>query len=342
MLVITPLQPCGATQFSEPFEWKERELRNGRVRIVVTCTDGKTRPALAPLRLRDHKVGDDRVDRWVDALRSTPSPTLPALELYKGEHWSVVRTLPARSAETGWEVDLWVASAGYGLIPVAAPIKPYAATFANGQPDSVSVVVPRRSTSEMSRRWWSDLARWPGPAMAPRSIRDLAKAEPDAPLVFVGSASYLKAVATDLQLAADELGTAGSLLVVSGGADSRVVQDHRLPVDSRLLHALGGSRISLNVRVAARLVATAADHRFDLGACRKRLTDLLVLQPAAAVYHRLPLTDDQVRSFIEDELEQQPGQSATALLRRLRDSERACEQKRFGALYRDVVERITA
>lgn len=315
-----------------------------RVRVVVTCTDGKTLPVRSPLRLRDHHDGADRAQRWVRALEETSSPAVPAFELYKGEHWSVARSLGAAGVEAGWEVELWVASAGYGLILATAALKPYAATFTNGQADSVMLsTAPRGFTTVALQSWWAQVASWPGPDPgSPRSLAELARARPGEPLVVVGSASYLRALTADAIEAAEALDDPRRLFVVSGGSDEPALASQRLPVDSRLLHELGGTRMSLNVRVAAHLVATAGQHEFDPTACRSRLDAMLADVPALPVYNRLPLSDEEVRAFIEDELERHPDQSATALLRRLRDSARACEQKRFGALYRDVVEGITA
>lgn len=330
-------------QFPRSLMREVTQLKGRRVRIVVTCTDGKTIPARAPLRLRDHPDGvGDRAERWIAALESAPVTGVAASSLYKGEHWSVARSLPALAADIGWDLELWVASAGYGLVRADAPVKPYAATFTNGQPDSV-VRSPTRGVAESAaQRWWSTLSRWRGPEpTAPRSLEAIGNAAADVPLVFVGSAAYLRAVAPDLAAAALALDDVDRLLVVSGGSDGPVVAQHRLPVDARLLHALGGTRISLNIRVAAQLVATANEHRFSLDRSREQLAGLLAQQPDLPTYDRLPLTDDEVRLFIENELDEEPTASQTALLRRLRDSARACEQKRFGALYREVLERIT-
>jgi hypothetical protein len=58
-------------------------------------------------------------------------------------------------------------------------------------------------------------------------------------------------------------------------------------------------------------------------------------RPAAA--KRAAMTDEEVVRFLRAQLEIDPALACTPLLRRLRDVEgRACEQKRFGELYRRV------
>src|SRR5439155_924306 len=76
---------------------------------------------------------------------------VPALDLYGGEHWQVARSLPAHGVEGGREVKLWVSSAGYGLVPAEAPLRPYAATFSSAQADSV--LRPGAPMSDLTV-WW--------------------------------------------------------------------------------------------------------------------------------------------------------------------------------------------
>src|SRR5512132_4121876 len=101
------------------------------VHVVVTCTNRKKRPVPARLRLGSLPSGSiaRRVDTWIRRLcEDANEPTVAASDLYAGEHWTIVRSLPDLSSNTE-NVRLWVCSAGYGLVPVDAQIRPYAATF---------------------------------------------------------------------------------------------------------------------------------------------------------------------------------------------------------------------
>jgi hypothetical protein len=49
------------------------------------------------------------------------------------------------------------------------------------------------------------------------------------------------------------------------------------------------------------------------------------------------VTDEQIREFIRRELSRNRVASRSLLLRKLRDSGRACEQSRFACLYREMV-----
>lgn len=87
----------------------------------------------------------------------------------------------------------------------------------------------------------------------------------------------------------------------------------------------------LNVRLAARLLQMSADTPVDRQTLIDHLTTLRRLAGRRTTPHRAPLTDDQVREFILANL---TGRSThSAMLRQLRDSGLACEQKRFADLF---------
>src|SRR5262249_50156238 len=108
-----------------------RSLGTSRVRIIVTCTNRKRVPVASSMRLREVDAADiqTRAKRWIEALRtSSQSVHLPA-QIYSGDHWYVATTLPDTARARGLDADLWICSAGYGLIGEDAPIKAYSATF---------------------------------------------------------------------------------------------------------------------------------------------------------------------------------------------------------------------
>jgi hypothetical protein len=309
------------------------------VHVVVTCTQRKRRPIPAGLHLRRipavEPVG--RCWMWRERLIASAGPeAVPAVDLYGGEHWQVARALPAHGAEGRRKVAVWVCSAGYGLIPAEAPLRPYAATFSSAQPDSV--LRPGAPASDLAV-WWRELSAWEGPAPGtPRTITSLARSDPSASVLVALSPPYLRACGRDLTDAAVEAG--GRLAVIcAGGAPAGPLAEVALPADARLQAAVGGARGSLNVRIAAHLVA-AHDGPFTRPALAATLSDLLGRQPPLRRYDRQELDDDDVVRFITAELDGLNGAApgATPLLRRLRDSGFACEQHRFASLYRLVKE----
>ena len=108
-----------------------------------------------------------------------------------------------------------------------------------------------------------------------------------------------------------------------------------LPVDARFQHAVSGTRGALNARIAEWLLdQVMLPDRFDMDWCTTKLTELGESLPEAVTYNRTPASDAQVRDWIVSHLGEFKRPSASAMLRAYRDAGRACEQKRFGAIFK--------
>lgn len=315
--------------------------------IIASCTDRKHAAVPEPLRLRAVEGGsvEARARAWWGRLQGHPVRRWAAEELYAGDHWHVVRGLPAEAARAGLVARLWVASAGWGLIPARVGICPYSATFAAGQEDSV-VAGARGGAAGQRRRWWAALAaeRGPEPGVA-RSVAELAGEEPGARLWVVGSPLYVSALEEDLAAAASRLARPGQLLIIS--SPSALAQGglgaHWVPSSARLQAHLGGARTSLHARVARHLLQRAAHGTGSLEAAEVRAyCERLIERSEPCVrYERAPMTDDEVRAFIARALRTQ-ALSCSATLRLLRTHGHACEQRRFKRLFHELEERTPA
>ncbi len=265
--------------------------------------------------------------------------------MYKGEHWQTAKSLPGLAVAAGLvtpdDVYLWTCSAGYGLIPADAPVRPYAATLTPGHADSV----PKSGNGIAGRAdaaaWWRAIADWPGPAPGlPRSFAALTARDPDATFLLVLSAPYLQACATDIAKAAATVTDTDRFLIVSAG--TRVTGEVGrllLPADARLQADLGGTRGVLNVRIAAALLGKAALNR---NSASGYLWGRLKASPGIPRYDRKPMSDSKVKHWITAALRKAPGMSASGLLRRFRDDGFACEQSRFSRLHRECKASLAA
>ncbi len=303
--------------------------QNGQtVHVVVTCTNRKRIAVADDLRVRNLPSidVDERCNQWVRRISTAPS-RVPASGMYAGEHWLIARRL---AEVAGGHATLWVCSAGYGLIPVTTPLAPYAATFALGHGDSVA------SDAEGTRQWWARMSQWVGPqGDQPRSFAALAAQDPNSAIIAVLSEPYLRACSTDLRDAATLLSDSDSLSVIGPAGRCPEIDDLVVPVTAALRTVVGGSLLSLNVR-AAEYALKESGLRGD--ALRRPLLAKLMREVIASAPDAprkpagTPMTDDQVRAFIQERLEFGPT-SATRLLRELRSSGRSCEQARFRNLF---------
>jgi hypothetical protein len=303
-----------------------------KLHIIVTCTERKT--AKVPEHLHLRNVDGDRPDvlasRWIERLAAeVTTPAVRVSNLYAGEHWTRAKALP--DLVVGAETQLWACSAGYGLISAQAPVRPYAATLSPGHPDSV----PGGGAGVAA--WWEALSNWEGPEPGqPRTFREFAKSDPDATFLLVMSATYLEACRTDIEAAAAATDQDRFMIVSAGTRVSTPLDRQLLPANARLQAHLGGTRQVLNVRIAENLLQRQL---LSCAAATEYLEELLKSHPDMERWDRKKFSGDaDVIDWICEEYQHGRGASASRMLRGLRDSGRACEQKRFGRLHKQFLD----
>ena len=311
-----------------------------RLHIVASCADRKRLPIAKELRLGSHRDRGrvSRLDSFLIALGRANGDTLPAADLYAGPYWAVVRELPAAAAGAGVQATLWVASAGYGLVPATAPLRGYSATFRLGEPDSVASGLESDPVSTQLAAWWQGLAAWKGPSPGrPRCVSDLAAAEPRSHVMVLGSPRYIQALEDDLGSAVSILRE--RLLIVTSLAPGKgnPLAGNVIASEERLLSVVEGARPALHARVARHIIAESPRYGLAADTVRGRLRSLADRSSYRRPPERAPMNDEQVRAFIRRALRTQRELSCTRALRSLRDGGRACEQKRFRELYQEVV-----
>jgi hypothetical protein len=308
--------------------------------VLVTCTKRKTRDIPTRLMVRSLPAGtiEQRSEEWINRLSDFGRDRVPAVDLYSGDHWSVARSLPEVAAANGYKADLWVCSAGYGLVKLDAPINAYSATYSATHPDSVGRKVRGLSAHEALPAWWGLLSAWTGPDRGfPRSIRDLTAGRPRTPIWVVASETYLRAIAEDLRAALRCLADPDLLAIFSAGTDViSGLTEHLVPCDARFQSVVGGARRSLNVRLARKALLDLAEGAARVSALKARFSGQLAALPKTVRSVRMPMTDNAVRTYIRRETRRNPGVQHTPLLRRLRDSGYACEQRRFAQLFAEL------
>lgn len=309
------------------------KARSTDLHLVVACADRKSVTAGAPLRLGSVRAPslDERCKLWWQQLAKA-SASCAARDLYVGDHWAIARALPDVARNSGFRPRLWVASAGYGLVPAEAMLASYSATFADRSPDSVALW-PHAAPGA----WWRALARHrlPG-STAPRRLAELvAESRRQSVFLVVVSAPYLVALQEDLVKAAASCTTTQQLMIVTShpGPSAPSLRDRWVPASARLRLVLGGALPSLHVRVARYLLEGLSPTNFEPQFARQRIDRLLARTPRLPQLERVRLSDTKLRSWIRKELANDAAASHTQLLRRLRTGGTACEQSRFRDLF---------
>jgi hypothetical protein len=312
------------------------------VNIIAACTDRKRLVAPKGRQMRSISVLDieRRFSAWRKALAANTAETTQASDLYCGDHWSIARALPAVASAGGWNARLWIASAGYGLIPADAQIAPYSATFAPGHADSIVRSDPSTSREQV-RTWWSRLGSVSGPdPSTPGYLSDLAGASPAA-MVVVASDVYIDAMEDDLIAARTRLPDPERLIVVSSRAHRTTgIGSNWIETNARLRQVLGGAAGSLNVRVARYILQTLSPKQFSVTAARSCVEHILEMAPTLPSYDRASCTDTEVKDYILSAFRSDPLVCHSPLLRQFRASGMQCEQGRFRTLFGQVTGKV--
>jgi hypothetical protein len=314
--------------------------KTGKLTVVSTCTNQKRGSATDDLHLgtfagRFHR---DSAKAWVASLAANQNG-LPARELYVGSHWQESIACEGSARDLGIDAELWVLSAGYGLISSSEITTPYAASFAAGTDSIQNLNWPAGFTSgQKAREWWNLLHRY-------RKREGLSRfaflAKKKTPLLIIVSREYYNAVEPEI---IDLISAGVNLMIVSAGlyrnlnSASSVVRPHILPFSDSFKQVddyLNKTNVSLNARLATWLVRNHSEAVFrgveSVVPILKKISDQLPPMERKDVNR---MSDDDVLEFIARDYSETLN-SATKLLRRLRDIEKmSCEQKRFGALFR--------
>jgi hypothetical protein len=317
--------------------------------IVAACTDRKRGEIPHDLHLRNVPVAaaGERAEMWWRRLQAAKTLISPAAsDVYAGEHWTQVQELAKYVRKAGWRVDVWIASAGYGLLSEQTRITPYSCTFADGSEDQVSREQPRQERVAYHQAWWSALARLRQDRDEPASLQALAAQFRSATFLVLCSPDYVKAMHADLVLATHQLHHPERLTIVTSGAswERDPLRDHVLAIDSRAQTVWGGTMQGLHARTAHGLLEqrTTLHGPFSTADLREKYEALVADTAKPETPHRARMTDEEVIDFLRAELAKAPDAGWTHLLRVLRGSGRACEQKRFRGLHAQIAEELRA
>ena len=98
-----------------------------RITVLTSCTAEKATSATDQLTRDDFARGKDHVAHRTQSLQPF---TQPAEKMYTGQHHvRLMRGVEAVRTQTSHTLDLWILSAGYGLIHADQPVAPYDCTF---------------------------------------------------------------------------------------------------------------------------------------------------------------------------------------------------------------------
>lgn len=326
--------------------------------IVVTCSNRKKVLPAEDTMFRSIKATQRKqvFHAWRKALDAAGQTALPATSLYAGDHWCVASALPSLLSAKDLESRLWICSAGYGLIEENHLLKPYSATFALHQEDSVGGSV------EENQQWWDALSRWQGPTdgypsstPSPRSIKSLVNQHPEDIFLLVLSEPYLRALEKDIQSALEQVKEKEQFIILSSGGRQSIFSEYILSTSSLMQAEVSGTLGTLNVRIARWLflrlqqgelfsfswAQQQLSHISSIPTKKKpivKITDEEVLKKIETIVSKHML-ENSLAKKIQSHDAKTIGLSASSALRLYRSDGDSCEEKRFRRLFHAFLDR---
>lgn len=298
--------------------------------LVTSCTARKKARSLAvevPSRARFTSVRALAAG-WSSMTREA-GERVEARDLYKGRAFR-----DARLAAELARADLYVVSAGFGLVEASERLPNYNLTVAEG---AGSIRGHLEACGATPCSWWRELNAERG---SPSPLAALAM-RPDGRKVLVAlPSSYLRMVAEDL--ASMPPSSVEQLWILTSRAGvsclPRHLQARVLPYDERLEHVEGhaGTASDFPQRALRHLVEVLRGHQLSFEDAKVVVQAALGKPAKIEAPSRARATDEQIQELLRAQWTAQKGRS-TKLLRFLRDDAQvACEQGRFRDIWRSV------
>lgn len=297
--------------------------------VIASCSSTKRYPV--PRHLDAATIHarslEDYADKWLERVEVEP-PAGSALEVYGGAGHAAVSQ---GAAATG--AQLIFVSAGLGVIRSGERIPAYNLTVSKRGPGPFQQlsIAPRPS------QWWASLHRTRARCSP---LADFIRKHDDI-VVLALPISYLALVQDDLSLLGQSQVAKLRVITTPGCRLPEALQSQAILYDNRLAsldEEYSGSMSSLVQRAARHLLCDVIPDRRLSGVAsqRKRVQTVLGALKHQRVPERRKLSDAAITAVIRQMVATAPV-PATGALRILRDKHGiACEQARFGSLYRKV------
>lgn len=315
--------------------------------IISTCTNDKSHIPEDTCLLDSciKRTYTASIREWLKRLNNCNSQKYPAIKLYKGSHWKETRACMKTTQDKGFRPELWILSAGWGLVHSDDKICSYSATFSNGKNSIQNLPWPDEfSIKDRSRFWWKAITQANKEQFQLSQIPSKYKNSGNLCMLFILSKEYYQAIEPEIiKLISKGI----EVIIISAGlyseigSASPVVKDHILPFNNKfkqICKYLNHTNTSLNARLANWLIEKhCKDLIKGLPSLYKVIKNIEQSLPEIKKKNIIRMTDDEVLDFIDENYEPDSS-SATKLLKVLRHIEKkSCEQKRFGKLYKRYV-----
>ena len=295
-------------------------------KIVTNCSSIKRR--------RDAPINPDLHSRTLEGLCSAwirkvnASSTLESVKsTYGGRAF-----IEATNASEYLNADLYVISAGLGLVHADYRIPNYNMTISSG---SGSIANWLREKRFLSKDWWAMLNNTIG-----KPLPILRLIEESDGVIFALPSTYLEMITAELEMISEN--NLNRVLIITSQAGQKLLnyklKERYLPYDERLNGAPGyeGTRNDFPQRALRHLTKEIELKTSTINAIQSNVLRFIESNTRPLFPVRARMSDQEIKEIIYKNWKKCGGRREN-LLRYLRDKALvSCEQKRFGHLWNEV------
>lgn len=312
------------------------------IHLITTCTNGKNGLSNGTLSLSKYTSGhissEMLINSWCSAVNSAipASASVCAVDLYKGGHWATAKAILKE-----YPIDLWILSAGLGLLNHKDKVLPYQATFAKGYEESIPSYSHQYVGKSFHRTWWKEInERSPFNLQHPTSITALMKRNNRDYFIICGSPDYINAIELDIINGLQHLNDSQKqLLIITSKKINVRLESFLFKSNQYMAQWLKCNMLMLNISLARYLVKEFVGSKADnLHLLSQQLTKKLENLPEREFKKGIRRSLEEVNAYILNLLIRQPGISATQALRIFRDGGNSFEEKRFRVVFKAIAE----
>lgn len=312
-----------------------------RLNLITSCTNSKHNNGHSVLNLatfsEKYKTPKGLIHAWGEAVNSALSTKLvvPVEKLYKGGHWST-----AMSIYDAQPIELWVLSAGFGLLKHGDAIVPYQATFATGHKDSIPLFSDKYGKKSFYQEWWGKLNEAsPLKKSHPVSLSDLMMDKSDEYFIICASPDYINAINMDLMKGISYLKDVDRQLIIISSSQAKFSLKKNLLVSNKsIAEFFNSNMLMLNIKIAQYVIEQFMSmDDGHLGLLAERLRSTFSVLPKKHTVRGVRRRPEEVTIWISSYIHANPDGSASRALRSFRDQGNSFEEKRFRTLYQAVL-----
>ncbi|MEJ8827116.1 hypothetical protein WKW80_34875 [Variovorax humicola] len=298
--------------------------------IITNCTARKRAVGQVARLTPVERTGDPAAiaARWLKTTGRTHQ-TLTAGELYVGRAMTESHAVASRVRGS-----LHVVSAGLGLAAREDQVPNYDLTVSQG-PGSLAPVLSQQGCN--AARWWELLNELKG---SPLPLSRLINRTPKTRFLLAMPSAYVAMLAGDLQHIQNSARDRVFIFTSRVGANEVAARLQRcvMPYDERLEghKDYAGTRADFPQRAMRHFVEEIGGHRLNVESAKAAVERALSRLKKPIIPHRARKSDEEIIELLRTQWSAHEG-SSSRLHRYLRDIALvACEQARFGGLWRQL------